>query len=309
MNQKQKSGLSVCLTLRNRSNLFKYCLESLSRQTAVLQDIFPIEICVADGYSTDNLITLIDRYSDAFTFKYAMSDRNKASFPISSNMPCADLNAMIKWMPSYDTVVKMDPEVVLRDDWVLEEIHEYVEAEPRRLFNARTHFTEGNDWYHSYEDIINDYEQHYHYAEGGPFSRSKFYFCSGFNRLNFIELGGIEEMFSMGTGYEDTHFREVWKNHYGSYEREITGQAIHLWHGHNVSPPSWEELNRRVFEYLKNSNENNRARIQNGNLLNKEDTIWGSPDMLSKIYIIHDGEIVGIHPHPAKNPEELDLPF
>lgn len=309
-----KAGLSICVTLRNRSNLFKYCLESLSRQTAVQEDKFPLEICIADGGSTDNLLNLIDRYSDVFTFKYAHSDRNKALFPISSNMPCADLNAMICWMPSYGTILKMDPEVVLRDDWILEELIEQMGRYPARdqMFNVRTHFTEGNDWYHSLEDILSDYEQHYHYAEGGPFSRSKFYFCSGFSRLLFVEMGGIEEMFSMGTGYEDTHFREIWKNRYGHYERELTGQAIHLWHGPNQSPPAWEELNRRVFDYLRNVKENNTRRLLMGKLVpadEKQRYVWGNPEMLSKIYIIQDGSIVGTHEHPVENPVELDLPF
>ena len=70
-------GISICVTMKNRASLFKYCLESITRQTAVEDELFPVEVCIADGGSTDNLINLIDRYSEVFPIRYAVSDRRK----------------------------------------------------------------------------------------------------------------------------------------------------------------------------------------------------------------------------------------
>lgn len=291
--------------MRNRANLFKYCLESISRQTYE----GPLEVCIADGNSTDNLMNLIDRYSDAITFKYAVSDRKKAPIAISSNMPCADINTAIKNMATYDYIIKTDPEIVLKDEWIIEEITEELARDNTRMYNARTHFTEGDTWYMSFDDIIGSHEKYYHYAEGGPFSRSKFYFCCGFDKNKFIELGGIEEMFCYGTGYDDTCFREHWKNRYGQYEKEITGQAIHLWHGHNTSPPSWEELNRRTYNMLKYLKVANQTRLVNNKLVSVPGGAnWGVPEMLSKVYTIKDGQIINVE-SPCETSQDLDLPF
>ena len=297
--------ISIVLGIKNRAHLFKYCLESLSRQN---YDLDKVEICIGDGGSNDNLLNLIDRYSDVFTFKYAIRNEEYAPIPIISNQPAARINTVIKNMPSYDKVVKIDPEIVLRDEWILQEISDNIDKDDSRTYNVRTHFTEGDTWYMNYEDIINGFEKHYHYAEGGPFSRSKFYFCSGFSREKYIKMGGIEEMCHYGVGYDDTLFREIWKNRYGSYEHEITGQAIHLWHGPNQSPPNWEELNKRIFHHLKHMSDSNVLRLEDEQLKVVENPVWGIPEMLSKIYTIKDGEIIK-EEKPSEVSQDLDLPF
>ena len=292
-------GVSVCITLKNRADLFKWCLESLSRQETNLD----VEICVADGGSTDNLITLIDRYSERFRFIYAVSDRSKAYYPVATNCPAADLNVMIQNMPTYDTILKLDPEIVLKDAWIIDEMYKNVQKDPTRTYNARVHFTEGSDWYNAYEDIISRYEQHYHIVDGGPFSRSKFYFCSGFSRTTFVEMGGVDERFCIGDGYEDTCFREHWKNTHGNYEYEITGQAIHLWHPptDNHSPGLYE-LNRRQFEQLKG---HHMANIELNPL---RLGAWANPKMLSYIYKIEKGAVTESF-KVSEEAEELFLPF
>jgi glycosyltransferase involved in cell wall biosynthesis len=294
-------GISICYTLKNRAHLLKWSLESLARQDTDLD----IEVCIADGGSTDNLLSLIDRYSERFRFVYAVSDRSKAYVPVLTNNPGADLNAMIQYMPTYDTVLKVDPETILKDDWIIKEIHYRVQKDPSKCFSARTHFTVGDDWYTSYEDIVSQHEKHYLFAEGGPFSRSKFYFCCGFSRTSFITMGGIDERFCRGDGYEDTCFREHWKNVHGEYEYEITGQAIHLWH-----PPtpnhsdSLTELNRRLFEQLKENHMGNIEVSDEG----VKHLPWANAEMLSCIYTIKDGSVVKSF-KVTDNAKELDLPF
>ena len=301
-------GVSVCVTLRNRAQLFKYCLESLSRQN---YDLDKVEICIADGFSTDGLLDVIDRYSDVFTFKYACSNRAKAYIPVLTNCPSADYNVLIKYLPTYDTVIKMDPEIVIKDDFLISEIVDGLQKDSDRMYNARAHFTEGDSWYINYDDVINLYRDHYMIVDGEPFSRSVFYFCSGFSRSNFITIGGVEELMGTGVGYDDTLFREVWKNNYGKYEYEIDAQVIHLWHQPSYQPPSLFELNRRKFELLKNNSISNSMCVQeqDGNLeIMKCDRVWGSPDMLSTIYTIKSGKIINTE-KVTENSIDIHLPF
>jgi len=180
----------------------------------------------------------------------------------------------------------------------------------------------------NYEDIITKYIDHYHYAEGGPFSRSLFYFCCGFSRTSFIKMGGIEELMGLGLGYDDTLWREHWCNMFGGYEREIEAQCIHLWHPAKSYPRSLLELNRRSFELLKNYEANTACFVNKSNLSenqSSEDTgtfdnignhddieivkttrDWGNPDMLSAIYTIQDSEVVSVD-KITENARELNI--
>jgi glycosyltransferase involved in cell wall biosynthesis len=295
-------GISIVITLKNRAHLLKYALESIHRQ----EFIGNLEVCIADGGSTDNLLSIIDSYSEMFPIKFAVSDRHKSYIPIQTNNPAADLNAAIRYMPTYNTVLKMDPEIILKDTWLLEEVSDLIAKDSSCTYNARCHFTEGDNWYMDYDDIIRSWNKHYHFAEGGPFSRSKYYFCSTFDRSKFIELGGIEELMVTGAGYDDDCFREMWKNKYGHYEHEITAQVIHLWHPSNVQP-SQEESNRRVFERIKDLSTANTRRICNDTLVTVS-PLWGNVEMLSKVYTIKDGYIIKEEAH-SNDAVDLDLPF
>jgi glycosyltransferase involved in cell wall biosynthesis len=301
-------GVSICITLKNRADLLKWALESINRQDYPHENI---EICIADGGSNDGLFNLIDRYSDEFTFKYAFSDRNKAYVPVNTNCPAADLNVMIKYIPTYDTIIKMDPEVVMKDTFLISEMVEAVTNNYQYMYNSRCHFTERDDWYFDYDDIINNYWKHYHFAEGGPFSRAIFYFCSGFSRTSFIEMDGIEETFGQGAGFEDACFRDHWKNHFGSYEKEILAESIHLWHLPQNQSPSLYELNRRRMEVLKNKKANSICVTENpeGEAEFVEcDREWGNPAMLSKIYTIKESDIINVEA-VTDDAVSLDIPL
>lgn len=301
------SKVSLIYTIKNRANLFKYALESITRQDYNLKDL---EVCLSDAGSTDNLLSLIDRYSEVLTFKYGHTDKKKSYVPMLAYNPSADYNLLAKYVASHNYVIKVDPEIVMKDPWVISEIVENLEKDDTRMYNARCHFTQGDGWYVDYDDIIRDHEKHYHFAEGGPFTRSKFYFCSGWSKERFIEMGGVDEMFCNGVGYDDTCFREHWKNYYGQYEKEITGQVIHLWHGTNKYNPSYEHLNRRLFESLKGMPKANLVRLKHEqSVVNpKEPHPWANPEMLSKFYVIKNGEIIDVEQY-HENAKELDLPF
>lgn len=300
--------LSICLTFRNRAKLFRYNLEGLMRQSFLDEDNNELEICILDTGSTDNLFMVIDRFSevDNVVFKYARAFESNCMLSSFSN-PCIGLNTLIKYLPSNNTVVKTDAEVVLLDDWILDSITDLLEKDDIRPYNVRTHFVEGDDWYENFDDLRSMYEYHYHMAEGGPFSRSKFYFFSAFNRDKFLALGGIDELFHAGVGYEDNCFREMWKNRYGSYEAEVPGRAIHLWHGPNHFPPSWEELNRRVYESVNSKDTANTLKLINNKLVPRNEPI-GCVEMLSEIYTIKGGTIINKE-KLWDGAREISLPF
>jgi glycosyltransferase involved in cell wall biosynthesis len=299
-------NISIVTTLKNRAHLFRYNLEALSRQD---YDLSKIEICVIDGGSKDNLYSILDHYNDIFTFRIAYADRLKSHLPIVSNCPATEWNLACKYIANYEKILKIDPEIVVKDGWLLSEVNELLDKDDTRMYNARCFFTDSEGWYSSYEDIINDYTRHPHIAEGGFFSRSKFYFCSAFSKSRFLELRGVEELFTMGAGYEDTQFREAYKNRYGNYEYEITATAVHLFHGHNQSRPTKEFANGRMFQKLKKQDLNNVLRLRSGQLVRNENTPWANPAMLSKIYTIKDGSIIDIKDVNDGKSIELDLPF
>jgi hypothetical protein len=215
-------------------------------------------------------------------------------------------------MPSNDFVIKTDPEVIFKDPWIISEIVAGLEEDDTRMYNSRCHFTEPDGWWNNYEDITSQYQKHYHFAEGGPFSRAKFYFCSGFSQKKFIDLGGIDELMCLGKGYDDTLLREMWKNHYGQYEKEITGETIHLFHGHPQFRPTWEIANSRTFDRLKHLSQANALRINAEGRLSArvvDEPQWANPKMLSKIYTIKNGSIIDTKDINDGQSKSLDLPF
>jgi len=287
-------GVSICLTLKNRAHLLKYCLESISRQDTKLD----IEICVIDGFSTDGLIPLLDRYSDLFTIKYACADRTKSDIPILTNNPAKEHNLNVRWMASYDTVIKIDPEIVIKDPWTIQEIYDLVCADYNKHYNARAWFTNGDSWYSNYEDIIDNFYMHPMVESNEFFSRSQFYFCSGFSRTSFIKMGGIEELMVSGDGFDDTTWLSNWQNHYNNGGLiEVSGQCIHLWHSATPNhSSSLFELNRRKYELFKNRKQANSICLEeksNGELSIIECTRnWANPEMLSTVYTIKDGKVI-----------------
>jgi len=300
-------NVSICLTLRNRANLLKWCLESITRQDC---DLSKVEVCITDGGSTDNLLTTIDQFSEKLTFRFCVADRRKAYIPVASNCPANEINLATKFVATSDYIIKTDPEIVFRDPWVISEIVSCLERDDSCMYNARTHFTREDGWFSSYDDIIRDYEKHYVVAENSLFHRSKFYFCSGFSRQRFVEMGGVEELMGLGVGYDDTLYREVFRNRYGSYEKEITGQAIHLWHGANQSRSTWEVANSRIFDYLKYDVISNVVRLDGqGHLIRLPEPQWANPEMLSKIYTIKNGQITKVDDVNDGSSRELELPF
>ncbi len=147
-------------------------------------------------------------------------------------------------------------------------------------------------------------------AEGGPFSRSKFYFCSGMSKKKFIGLGGIDELLSYGVGYDDTLFREMWKNRYGQYEKEVTAEVIHLWHGASGKRSTWEVANSRAHQRLKHLDEANILRLSGtGELYQLDSPQWANPESISKIYTIEKGRITNVEDVAGGGSKELDLPF
>lgn len=298
---------SIVISMKNRAHLLKYCLEGIARQDYPEKDI---EICIGDVNSSDNLLSLIDRYSEEFTFKFFQFDMKKTILSKWAYNPAARFNSMIRHVASNPYIIKMDPEIVMKHDWVISEMAEGLETNDSRMYNARTHFTEGDGWYDDFDDVVGQHERHYHFAEGGPFSRSKFYFCSGFSKDRFIELGGIDELFTLAVGYDDTCLREHWKNRYGNYEKEITGEAIHLWHGSPSTPPAWEAMGQRIFERIKSMDRANVVRLEPDKrlVITDEPQEWGTADILSKVYTIYDGQVSSVEDPSGQGPG-LDLPF
>lgn len=296
-------GISICITVNNQSNVLRYCLEGISRQDYDGK----LEVCVVDSGSDDGLITLLDRYSDVIKFKYAKSVPMQTAIPAIYETRISDFNAMVKHMASYDTILKLDADVVMLDNWIIPEMIDVGVFHTNRPLNARVHYTEGDTWYMNFDDIVRNYTNHYLVMDGGPLTRSKTYLCSAFNKKDFIELGGIEELLLHGVGYDDMLFREMWNKKYKNYEFEITGQAVRLWQPPKQYPTTVEEINRRIYERLKVAPSANSIRVVDGEL-KLEKAEWGIPEAISKVYNIRDGAITSVD-IPCASSLDVDLPL
>jgi hypothetical protein len=286
------SDISICLVADHKVDNLKWFLESLLNYEFD-NDIFKgrIEVCIADPYYQASIFPLIDRYSDQFIFKYATVDRTKSFIPINSKSKVCEWNTCIMNMPTNDCIIKADSDIVLQDASLLSVISWKLGENPNGLYVARTHFTHGENWYLDLEDILFKYTDHYIFVEGMPLITSEVLSFAGFSRTSFAELGGFEEIFAQGYGFEDRCFIEQWERYFGQSRSPLINDVINIRPPQENTTQSLVELNRRCYDLVKEFQPNHVC-------LDKERELvagaraWGNPDMLSRIYTIEDGQVV-----------------
>lgn len=283
-------AISILIPIKNRANLLKYSLSAITKQDYNLENL---EVCILDGGSSDNLISIIERFSEYFTIKYVAVDKNKSVVPVLHNCPASTINAGVRWVVSNDKVIKLDPEVIMLDKYLLSEVEDSLNNNPNHLVSARAFIITGSDWYSDYDSILENYS---HYIAGNelPFSRADYHFCIGFSRTAFITVGGLEEMFGLGSGCFDLHFNRAWKNHFGNNFVELDSQVLHLEHPVVGGDISSFELNRRIFDNLKELKSNYNCVVKEEGELKIVPCYreWGNIEMLSKVYKIKEGKVI-----------------
>jgi glycosyltransferase involved in cell wall biosynthesis len=244
--------ISVILTLYNRANLLKWCLEGIYRNT------FPenkklIEINVLDDGSDDGLDDLLQRESERFgaVNKYVW-DKSKLEIPIKFNCPAQAYNLLVK-LSSNEIIYKTDPEIVLLDKEFIKKSIDILKKQPNAIVMPFP--------YHCYGfpvKVFEDIERNYkgfvyptHITRENAKQRMVYYQFIA-NKSSYIGIGGIDERFSGSIGSEDDHFLDWYKKQYGedNFIPLLESTAIHQFHGGMASGPQGvpQQLYRWVDE-------------------------------------------------------------
>jgi hypothetical protein len=267
--------ISVALTFKNRADFLDKHLHYLVNYMDY--DMKQVEIAITDGYSTDDVMNVIDKwYKHFYQIKYAHSDRSVLPFVIPSNNPACDINALIANVVSFEKIIKTDPEVL---------------APPNSFKLADKYLEEDKDimlWmqniYHFPQDTVYNWKaSRTDTPETGPLSEGGLWHC--FNKTAFMEMKGIEEKFALGFGYDDMHFRYLWeqKKKFILLPPE-QGLAYHFPHGYEL--PS--EENMRLMQTYSAPILTHMA--HNGIKANIDNPNWQRPEMIKDVQIFKDNE-------------------
>lgn len=273
--------ISVIMTLHNRAHLLKWCLEGIYRNSFP-EDKKVIEINILDDGSTDGLDDLLQRESERFgAINKYIWDKSKLEIPIKFNCPAQAYNLLVK-LSSYDIIYKTDPEMVILDKDFIKKSLDILNMQSDAIIMPFP--------YHCYEFPINQFEEieknylKYYYSTHITKENARsqmIYYQSIFSRESFITLGGIEERFSSGIGYEDVSFLKWWRKIYGeqSFVPLVSSPCIHQYHGGMAQTPDkgtvgvpphlypWVEQNERLGVSLENVRPNSGIK-------------WGKKDSL-----------------------------
>jgi hypothetical protein len=233
--------------------LLKWSLAAIAKQ-----DFYqPVEINILDDGSTDNLDEVLAEASYNFEAvnKYVLT-RSAGVKSRRFNCPAEAYNILVK-LAKYNIIYKTDPECVILNSLFLREAVSRVLDYPRRLVMPFTNhcYEFGFD---SLEEIEKNYRNH-HYATHitkESASRNNVYYQAVCGKPAYLSLGGVDERFMGGIGWEDEHFLYQWRKHYGvgSVYTLIDSECVHLFHGGMAPGPQglpsilmdWVEHNARL---------------------------------------------------------------
>lgn len=259
--------ISVCITLKNRANFMRQKLDELRTMNF---DPKQLEICVTDGNSTDGLKAVLQEKAKYFDqIKYAVSDRSKLPFKVPLNNPACDINAQICNVATYDKIIRTDAEVFFANKDSLKLIESHLRFRRHAIsfigYRMRQEFKRKSG-------MVPD---QWKYAN----SRDSF-FCVGFDKRDFIALGGVEEAFARGYAAEDTYWHWYW--HHVKWKLNYSPanhRVLHMWHGE-------EQLMKDGHELKHNYTLPMLRRFKKAwPKPNKDNPGWQRPEMISEVEI------------------------
>lgn len=263
-------NITVALTLRNRASFLDDHLHFLTNY--VDYDMKKVEICITDGYSTDNLFEIIEKwYSKFYQIKYAISDRSVLPFKIPSNNPACDINAMICNVVTFEKIIKTDAECL----------------PPTNMFKRADEVLNDKDALLWYPNACMQQGQIYNRkasrVDGPVFYNGLGGLLHAFNKSTFIEMNGIEEKFALGFAFEDTQFLYHWRDNKKLVQVSFNEEGvIHFWHGYEQSTAFnmnlWHTYSEPLCNYMV-------AHNIHPNVGNPD---WKRPEMIKDVKIFKD---------------------
>lgn len=262
-------NISICITLKDRANYLDMCLHHLQFQN---YDLKKVEICIADGGSTDGIKEVIEKwYTKFYQIKFAFCDREALPFKIASNCPACDRNSMICNMATFQKVIVTDAEVLLSNRDQLQSISTALNNKVVMLHHKCLKFVE--DAKYNYKADF--YLSNKHRITGRPSNYGGF--CLAFNKSEFIRNGGFDERYALGFAGEDSYFVWWWK--YNRKTQFGKFPVIHLWHPSPSMNPAYQKLRKEYTLPL-----HNRLKKENA-YPNGDNLEWQRPEMIKEIVI------------------------
>jgi hypothetical protein len=252
--------ISLITTLKNRAHLLKWGLTGIFCQDFWFNNPEErLEINVGDSGSNDGLDGLLQEVSENRIVervrKYTI-DRSKSVYNHPFNCPAEEYNILVK-LASYDTILKIDPEVVLIRPSFITEAYKIIQERPAIVMPFTYHLNEFS--FDNIDQIFKYWEEHVyptHITKENAQDRG-IYYGALFSRNNYKILGGVDERFITNIGYEDDVFLQQCRRKYG-YENTPTlvdYSAVHLYHGPTTVPQhlsQFVEQNVQLGKLLRN---------------------------------------------------------
>jgi hypothetical protein len=262
-------NISICITLKDRADYLDIRLHDLQFQN---YDLKKVEICIADGGSSDNIKEVIEKWHKKFyQIKFSFCDREVLPFKIASNCPACDRNSMICNMASFEKVIVTDPEVLFTNVNQLQSVSLDLNNKIVMLHHRCIRFAEGVKY--NYKGDF--YALNKHNTVGRVFNFGGF--CLAFNKSEFIRNGGFDERYALGFAGEDSYFVWWWKyNRKTQFGKHLVG---HLWHPSPSMNPAYQKLRREYTLPL-----HNRLKTENA-YPNGENPNWQRPEMIKGVKI------------------------
>jgi len=255
--------ISICMTFKNRASFMEDKLKNLLEMNYDHKN--NLEICVTDGWSTDEGIQILQDYASKFLrIKYAISDRSALPFKIPSNNPACDINAQICHQPTFDKIIRTDVEVLFTHVDTLG----YVDRALDNHRNADLQFLcrKAPKGWNNNPDRLN--EKYNRYA----------FFTSAFRRSEFIKNGGVHEDYVKGFGGEDSYFHWWWQKNSLLIFAPVEYYVVHLWHEGTWTKENKELRNTYTLPL--------HARMKRGNIKPNSDNVeWMRAEMLKETKI------------------------
>lgn len=210
--------LTLLYPIYNRAALFRRTLQALARQTLPRDDF---EIVVVDDGSTEpDLLPLLRtaREAHGLPIRYFRIDVTRLPWTVfqhaGANNPAAALNVGIRQARG-TRVILTSPEVEPVHVATLDRIASWPLAAHESLV--------ANVW----DPSMVDHPHLQGWLSGGT-TRRVLHFFGTFWRAQLVALGGFEERFTCGWGYEDTEFCHRFLRTGGQYV--FSGEAVMAWH-------------------------------------------------------------------------------
>ena len=262
-------NISICITLKDRANYLDMRLHHIRFQN---YDLKKVEICIADGGSTDNIEEVIEKWHKQFyQIKLAFCDREVLPFKIASNCPACDRNAMICNMPTFEKIIVTDAEILFTDINQLHSISGELNDKIVMLHHRCLKLIEAA----KYNYTAGFYQANKHRITGRPSNFAGF--CLAFNKSEFIRNGGFDERYALGFAGEDSYFVWWWKNNRKTQSAKYP--VVHLWHPNPSSNPAYQKLRKTYTLPL-----HNRLKKENA-YPNGDNPDWKRPEMIKGIKV------------------------